>query len=390
MSKVIVIGSGLSSIAAVKILVSKGIKPLVLDSNLSLNKNLQDIKNKISKLRKSEWDGTDIEKLTKNETINNRYPKKLYMGSDFFYFKKNKFLELHMMNDIDDYLPAASHAKNGLSTSWGSAVLPLSNLEQTNYPFNLNDLKKYYNLAIKDINYIADYDLLANHFDISKKPNQQHMMDEDIDSIVNKFENNLNFNKNFTAGKSRLLANFDKLNGCTKCGQCMSGCFYDHIYKPEKDFDYFVKNKKIELISNVFVDSFEENEDTIYVKYYDKNNKKIKIKCDRLIVAAGATNSTIIHANSYKLHDHKFKLLSKNGTVIPLFNINLQKDTWPERHTLPLIFLTLFNQNNIEMYSQISKPNELIIKKLKGSWNKHSFLSKIFCKSFLIAHNNLS
>ena len=32
----------------------------------------------------------EIEKLTENTTLNNIFPKKLYMGSDFFYFKKKK------------------------------------------------------------------------------------------------------------------------------------------------------------------------------------------------------------------------------------------------------------------------------------------------------------
>ena len=130
MSKVVVIGSGLSSLASVKVLVSKGIKPLIMDCNLTLNESAKKLKKKVSQLDKNNWKQDEIEKLTENTTLNNIFPKKLYMGSNFFYFKKNNFLELKMKNQSDDFLPAASHARNGLSTSWGSAVLPLSSLEQ--------------------------------------------------------------------------------------------------------------------------------------------------------------------------------------------------------------------------------------------------------------------
>lgn len=49
MSKIIVIGSGLSAIASIKTLVEKGYKPLVLDSGEKLSKDKELLKNKISK-----------------------------------------------------------------------------------------------------------------------------------------------------------------------------------------------------------------------------------------------------------------------------------------------------------------------------------------------------
>lgn len=391
MHKVIVVGSGLSAIAAIKILVSKNIKPLILDYGKTLGDDKLKLKNKLSKLNKDSWDETDLNKLTENNTLKNRFPKKLYMGSNFFYFKKNNFLELIMRNKDEHSLPASSLAKNGLSTSWGSAVLPFSNIEQKYFPFDLNDLKKYYSTFLRNVNYVANEDSLTKRFCILKKPNFSHEIDNDVNLILKKFETNKTFNKEFISGKSRLLVNFSKINGCVKCGQCMSGCFYDHIYKPEIELNSLIEKKSIEYLSNVFVDSFIEKNGKVEVRYYDNYNKEKTIYCDKLILAAGALNTTIIHAKSYGLLDYKFKLLSKNGSVTPLLNMNFHNDTWPNRHTFPLIFLTLINDmNNINYYSQISKPNELIINRLYGSSNKHSFISKIFSKFFLIGHNNLS
>ena len=389
MSKIIVIGSGLSAIASIKVLVEKGYKPLVLDFGEKLDDDKQLLKNKISTKEKFEWETEDIEKIIQNSTLNNKFPRKLYMGSDFFYFNKNKHLEFLMKNSTSIYSPAASLAKNGLSTSWGSAVLPMAECDQQVFPYESVDIKKYFKKALERIDYVATNDDMIRKFDLIKDPNHTHKNRTDIEEILNKLCKNKSFNKKFISGHSRLLTNFSKTNGCINCGHCMSGCFNDHIYKPEKDLQKLIDNKKIDYISGVFVDSFKEFKDRIEVNYIDSINNLNKVTCNKLIVAAGALNTTVLYAKSYNLYENKFKLLSKNGSIVPMLSFNLLKDDWPNRHTLPLIFFTLFDNNKTNMYTQISKPNELIIKKLKGKWNKHSILSKFFSNNFLVAHSNL-
>lgn len=389
MSKIIVIGSGLSAIASIKTLVEKGYKPLVLDSGEKLSKDKELLKNKISKKKKSEWKREEVEKIIQNPTLNNEFPRKLYMGSDFFYFNKNKHLELLMKNSTSSYLPAASLAKNGLSTSWGSAVLPMAECDQQIFPYKSADIKEYYKKALEKIDYVATHDDMIKKFDLIKDPNHAHNNLTDIEDILRKLGNNKSFNKKFISGHSRLLTNFSETNGCINCGHCMSGCFNDHIYKPEKDLQNYIDNKKIDYLPGVFVDSFKESKIGIEVNCIDNKNNFSKFICDKLIVAAGALNTTVLYAKSYNLYENKFNLLSKNGTIVPMLSFKLLKDNWPNRHTLPLIFFTLFDQNKTNMYTQISKSNELIIKKLKGKWNKHSILSQFFSNNFLVAHSNL-
>ena len=80
MSKVIVVGSGLSGIAAIKSLIAKGIKPLVLDTGEVLEKKKLNLKNNLSELSKENWNINDLNELTKNHTINDRFPKKCRCG----------------------------------------------------------------------------------------------------------------------------------------------------------------------------------------------------------------------------------------------------------------------------------------------------------------------
>lgn len=391
MQKIVVIGSGLSAISAIKILVEKGLKPIVLDYGQSLEKENETKKNKCASVEPNQWEAQDIEKLITNPTINNKFPKKMYMGSDFFYLKKNDFINLKMSKDeLKESLPAASLAKNGLSTSWGSSVLPLYKGNNKKFPFKIELLDKYYKKILSDINYVAEKDSLIKKFEIYKNPDHAHKNNRDIIQILNKLEKNKLFNNSFVSGHSRLLVNFSEKKGCKNCGNCLSGCVYNFIYKPEQYLNTLIKSNKIEYVPGVFVNFYtKERNGNIKVNFIDKNKKTNSIICEKLIVAAGALNSTILHIKSFNLYEQKFKLLNKNGLVFPILSFQLNKDIWPNRHTMPLFFLCQIKDDKVGMFAQISKANELIIKKLHGKWNKHSILSKIFSNYFLIAHSNL-
>ena len=85
--KVAIIGSGLAAVSAAKVLVSRGIKPIILDKGEILDSERAAIVNKLSKLEPNEWNTYDKKIITSNPTIKdkNRFPQKLNFGSDYFY-----------------------------------------------------------------------------------------------------------------------------------------------------------------------------------------------------------------------------------------------------------------------------------------------------------------
>lgn len=391
MSKIIIIGSGLAGVAAAKILIKKGIKPIIIDYGLDLEESKKKLKTKISNMSMSDWKLNDLNDLTNNNTLNKRFPRKFYMGSDYFYMKNNEFVNFDFINKKNMvYPPASSLAIGGLSNGWASAVMPISLMDKEHFPYDIKDLSKYYIEALKDIKYSSATNNDESLFENIKEPDTGVRFSNDIKHIFEKLKKTAENKKDLYFNSSNLLTNFEKITGCKNCGQCVSGCFYDHIYKAKKDLENLIEKNKIEYKKNLFVESYSENKNKITILTTDKNYKKLTFNCDKLIIAAGALNSTIIFAKSNNLQNYKFNLLSKNGFVSPIFTTSLKSDEWPNRHTLPLMNFVKFDKHGSTFFSQISKANELVIKKFYGKQLSHSILSKFIASYFLFAHCNLS
>lgn len=389
MSEIIIVGSGLAGVSAAKSVIKNGFKPLIIDAGYVLDTARKSLKNYFQSTNQNEWSLSKLTTITKNNTTNNKIPKKSYMGSDFFY-GINNLSEVNQNLHIkgNDY-PAFSFAKGGLAMGWGSAILPISQLEYHKFPMDMEDLFKHYSLVIKDIHYTYN-NKNEELFKSFKSADGVNILPQDFKEILNNLKKNKYFREKFFAEESRLLTNLSG-NSCIKCGQCMSGCFFDLIHKPDIDLDKMLLKKEIDYLPNTIVEHFEEENGVIKVFCYEIKKKKFKIvTCKKIIIAAGAIQSAKIFCKSYKLENVEFDLLNKNGIITPILNFNLNNDEWPNRHTLPLIFFSLFNGKEIPIYSQLSKVNEIVIKKIKGKVNSHTFMSKILSNYIFISHLNFN
>ena len=81
--RVVVIGSGLSALGAIKSLVAKGIQPTVLDVGDELEPNRANRAAALSMTSPDGWSALDREWLNSNPTVGatSRIPKKLVFGS---------------------------------------------------------------------------------------------------------------------------------------------------------------------------------------------------------------------------------------------------------------------------------------------------------------------
>lgn len=61
--KVAVIGSGLSAIAAVKTLIERGIKPIILDYGLTLNQEKEQIVTQLAQQEPNNWNYSQQDRL---------------------------------------------------------------------------------------------------------------------------------------------------------------------------------------------------------------------------------------------------------------------------------------------------------------------------------------
>ena len=230
--KIAVVGSGLASISAIKVLVEEGFVPIVFDKGIELPEKIQDLVGEMAKCDWKDWNQGDIDKITTNQTIaEGGLPRKLLFGSDHFYGPSTPYNQIQGSG----MTPPHSFAKGGLSQGWSAAVLPASDDDLVDWPIKNKELTNYYKHVLAELPYSANDDNLSLNFPILKK--SKHLLklhNGDLSILNNLRKAKLLSRDKLVFGQARLLVKAqsrDDENGCSYCGRCMSGCVYGHIYK---------------------------------------------------------------------------------------------------------------------------------------------------------------
>ena len=137
MLRIAIIGSGLTSISAAKVLIDRGIRPTIIDCGDSLDVDRKKVVDKMSLLNYIDWNKKDLSVISANPTLHNKseIPQKLSFGSDYFYGEADQYQQV----EFDGCIPPFSYAKGGLSAGWGAAVLPPDENDLTAWPIGKKD-----------------------------------------------------------------------------------------------------------------------------------------------------------------------------------------------------------------------------------------------------------
>lgn len=396
MKKVAIIGSGLAATSAAKILISKGMKPTIIDKGDIIDRETESLVKKMSSMDVLDWELDDINFVTSNSTVHekNEFPKKLAFGSDYFYAKKTQYQKIE---DDGIELPV-SYAKGGFSVGWGASVLVPDDKDIESWPIGNKDLKQYYETILSNTPYSASKDDLSKVFPLCSNNYEPINMTSGNKDILYDLNESLSNVKDVVVGQSRLLVRAKSKSpvvGCQYCGYCMSGCVYNCIYKSSQEIDELIEKNQINYISNMIVHSVEENRSRVNVRCRDmKSEKDENLQFDKVLIAAGAVNSTRIILQSKKIYNKEIKLLSTTGFVVPVFRFKKFNLDWPSSNTQPGIFLE-YKANDISSnwaHTQLSTPNEMVFSKLGINANGNSVyqrFKKVILSHLYIAHVNL-
>jgi len=385
---VVVIGSGLSAIGAIKALIKKGIKPVVLDTGKILDTDKQAFVNNLSVKKPIQWNNKEREFIAENYTVesgSSSIPKKLLFGSDYFYGKSIDIAKVINNGSI----PPFSYAKGGLSVGWGAAILPPSNYDISDWPFETDEFHKYCKIVLEELPYSSANDGLNLSFPQLDDKNTKLTLSSRASILLDKLTSKIKLKKDNTLyGQSRLLVNTENDNGCQYCGECMSGCVYKAIYKSDDDIVKLIDEGKIEYIPDNLVDKLVEKDDKITVEYFDKEKKRKEKIFDKVFLAAGAVNSSRIILNSLDKYDTILEAKTRGGFLIPVISIIKLPLDWPNVNTQPSLFLEV-RGNGLRhwVHTQISSDNELLLKMLGIKKNANGVISNI--KRFIANHTYL-
>ena len=381
MERVVVIGSGLSAVSALKRLVEKGIKPLVLDCGKRVPEQIEKKTKKLSNLSPSEWTADDRKEIMTNPTVFNSssYPKKLSFGSDYFYSKS-----------FGENFPPSSQAYGGFSVGWGSSSLPADNCDMNGWPIKQSDLLEHYKSILDTLPYSACDDGLSEAFPLLSNKACPLRLSKASHSLLQDMQKKSKRIKEKAAvfGQSRLLieARSDHKNECRYCGSCMSGCAYGSIYKASDDLNKLIEMKLVDYRPNVFVQKLIEEKSTVKIIFINEFGSLVSLDCSRVFLGAGVVNSARIVAESKEMYNQSIPLLSTLGFIVPMGRIKRAKLEWPNINTEPGIFMEykVPQLSNHWVHSQLTPVNELALIKLKLIRN--GGLTKSLVKKRLFEH----
>lgn len=393
--KIAVVGSGLAAVAALRVLVQRGHKPVVFDVGETAPGYTKEVVARMAQQRPGDWDENDLCSIAANPTISRKhaFPRKLAFGSDFFYGRASDSFRMSAENG---QLPPFSHARGGFSEGWGAAVLPPDESDLKDWPIGNEELSRYYRMVLADLPFSAARDELAHVFPLFSDPDPVAITPGCLSMLEDMRACSKRTGKDVVFGQARVLTaatDAEKRPACRYCGHCMSGCVYGSIYKASQGIEALIAAGAIHYRSGCLVREWEETDTGVKLKYLENNSSESQL-FDRVFLAAGATGSTRIALRSIRRFDEDVRLRSTDGFVVPLLCRKKAALEWPRVNTQPGIFLEfkLDGFSDHWVHTQLSTPNELVLQRLgirTGPVSVGQRLKWWIAERLIIAHCNL-
>lgn len=372
-SQVVVVGSGLSAVGAIRALVSRGIKPLVLDIGTTLPSESVNFKRILSSKNPPDWNKSDLSVYVSTDDTSTKglVPRKTTFGSDYFY-SGSRSLPINV-SASERSSPPNSEALGGFSAGWGAAFLPPASSDLADWPISHSTVLEHMRLCTDGISKSEPFDALDKYFgrlseigrpSLPLSGGQTALLERIKRSTV---ENSISPE---VAGQSRLLTSFNKTNSlenCRFCGYCSSGCPFDSIYKAEFDIRDLTGRDLIEYRSNVRIFSITESNEGVSLNGRNSiTGERLSVSCKKLFLAAGAVGTAKILLQSKEMFGHQVSIRRTGGFIEPFISIAPHKIEWPNVNTQTSIYLD-FVEGSVSknwVHAQISLPNEIVLAKI--------------------------
>ena len=393
--KVVVVGSGLGAVGALKAIIKAGVKPLVIDVGRQLDPERQKIKLRMSTIQPKNWSDDDVKRLASNFTADSKstIPKKLVLGSDYFYSSDNS--EAVKLESFSRSSPSYSLAMGGFSAGWGAAFLPPAESDIRDWPVSYGKILEHMRESVQNISCSEPTDELSDYFpSLKNNPNDVLNLSKGQSKLLRTLRGaarpSLDAPEIF--GQARIMTrnkDIGDLKGCSYCGYCSAGCVYDAIYKAELEINQMQLAQQIDYLGGWKVVTVTESGSTVKVSMVNELSGEEKIiETDRLFLAAGAVNSTRIMLQSQNMLGFEVSIKQTGGFLQPFVSAVHYPVAWPNQNTQSNVFLE-FKERKLSdrwVHVQISQPNELAMSKLGLN---HSTVNSVRGKLARLVSGNL-
>ena len=380
-----VVGSGPTGVACARALLAQGVQVTMLDAGLQLEPEREAQIRSLQALPFAEW-ASEAGKFLKDgmESGAEGIPVKLTYGSDYPYRVPPGAAPV----EFRDASASPSYAIGGLSTVWGSAVMPYHQRDMVRWPISAEDLAEGYRAifrwmplsAIRD-DLDRDFPLYCDHPGQLATSRQASGMLADLEKHKARLTSS-----GISFGKARIAVAADGYSGspaCVTCGLCMYGCPYRLIYSTEQTVEELKADPNFHYVPSVVVRSVEEGPGSVTI-----HAGQAKFSGERVYLAAGVYSTTAILLRSMHRFNQPVRLHDSQYFLLPALRGRGSGNVTRERlHTLAQLFLEITDRAisphtiHLQAYTYndlFRAPIEQKLGPLRPLFPMDAFLSRLF------------
>ena len=324
MYDVVIIGSGLSGVAAALGFTKKGIKPCILDVGSKpgmeppITENFYEYRKTTDSF--SLMLGEHLEGLHNLIHKDNYLPVKLTSPRMQFVVRGSQRFS---PTKKENYRLIQSFAAGGLANAWGAGVYRYNERDLNGFPVSESELSPYYEELKQEMGMSGSNDDLVTYFGREERLQQPLELSANAARLYAKyFRHKKKLNREgVTLGRPRLAVlseDLDERKACDYSNLEFWQPDLSYIYTPTLTLKKLIKEGKIVYKRGYLAKFWTREDKVLFVHSEDiQDNKIVKFECRKLVLAAGAVNSARLALASRRDFQSRLCLLDNPALQFP-------------------------------------------------------------------------
>lgn len=324
MHDVLIVGSGVSGVAAALRFADKGVKPCLVDVGLTppavpvIRDNFYSYRENNDSF--SVMIGENFEGLINLRNNEPSIPAKL--ASPLMHFVTGRAREFSPLA-AEGFDVIQSFGQGGLASAWGAGLYRYDDRDLEDFPIESRDLAPYYDRLTEEIGISGENDDLTPFFGRDELLQKPLRPSDNAAKIMQKYgrkKKELNA-KGIFIGRPRLAVLTEDREGR---GTCDYGNLefwqpgLSHIYSPTLTMKKLIRDHKLSYRPGLLVKSWSRRDSRLIVHAERvKNGESADFQCRKLVLAAGAVGSARLALQTTKDFKTKLPLLDNPALQFP-------------------------------------------------------------------------
>lgn len=335
----VVVGSGPSGVFAAEALLTRGERVTVLDVGDTVSPEAEARARGLGAREPEAWRDDERRELSRWNTPDPRVPKASF-GELYPY----------ALDEVDAWSQRGtrclhSHARGGLSTVWGAAVLPYRAVDLAGWPVGLDALAPHYRAVTARLDVAGAHDLdddFAPYGDLAPPAPASRQ----AAALLARLEARRDAlrREGITFGRARLALRTrdDDPRRCRRVGLCHQGCPYGAIWRADDLLDDLLRDPRVTYRPGVRVARVESTAAGVRVHGVARDGSPVAVDGARAFVGCGPVGTARVVAASLGRGVVEVPLAYQPYFLLPMVMLDDAGDVEGERaHALAQLFVEL-------------------------------------------------